>query len=239
MELKRAVLWIETSVLVALSTVIMTGTAAGQSIPLSPGIQEAWEGVVINSDFHRAYSISIFGLAELESPQPIRNSEYFAGLRVSRSFSEQYRLGLECLQDRFYLSNSALFLENRCAVDLVRRWVISPNTRVYLRPKVEFRSYAGTFDQRLKIQTEVLRDIHILRGTFRGYIEPAIDQRFHGFEKVTVHTGMLWSVSKRVKVELFNSVSVAKQPDIGVEALGMIVFVQLRNRDTVGGEVIR
>ena len=54
--------------------------------------------------------------------QPIRNSEYFAGLRVSRSFSEQYRLGLECLQDRFYLSNSTLFLENRCAVDLVRRW---------------------------------------------------------------------------------------------------------------------
>lgn len=239
MELKKAVLWIQTGVLVALSMVIMTGTAAGQSIPLSPRIQELWEGVVINSDFHRSYSVSLFGLAELESPRPLRNSEYFAGLRISRSFSEQYRLGFECLQDRFYLSNSALFLENRCAIDFVRRWTISPNTRIYLRPKVEFRSYAGTFDQRLKIQTELLRDIHAVRGTFRGYIEPAIDQRIHGFEKVTVHTGMLWSATKRVKVELFNSVSVAKQPDIGVEALGMIFFVQVRNRDRAGGEVIR
>lgn len=239
MELRKAVLWTLVGILVAVSIGIMPGTAVGQSIPLSPRIQELWQGVVISSDFHRAYSISLFGLAELESPQPLRNSEYFAALRVSRSFSEEYRLGFECLQDRSYLTNSALFLENRCTVDVVRRWAFSPNTRMYLRPKVEFRSYAGTFDQRLKIQTELLHDIHALKGTFRGYIEPAIDQHFHGFEKVTVHTGLLWPATKRVKVELFNSVSVAKQPDMGIEALGMMIFVQLRNGDRVGGEVIR
>lgn len=238
MESRKGVLWTQVGVL-ALSIWITPITAVAQSIPLSPRIQELWEGIVINSDFHRAYSISLFGLAELESPQPVRNTEYFAGLRISRSFSEQYRLGFECLQDRSYLANSALFLENRCAVDLVRSWAISPNTRMYLRPKVEFRSYAGTFDQRLKIQTELLHDIHNLRGTFRGYVEPAIDQHFHGFEKLTVHTGMLWPATKRVKVELFNSISFAKQPDLGIEALGMTIFVQLRNRDRLGGDVVR
>ena len=91
----------------------------------------------------------------------------------------------------------------------------------------------------MKIQTEVLRDIHTLSGTFRGYIEPAIDQRFHGFEKVTVHTGMLWSVTKRVKVELFNSVSVAKQPDTGVEALGMICSFNCETETGWEGELIR
>lgn len=120
MELRKAVLWKPVGVVVALSIGITPLTAVGQLIPLSPRIQELWEGVVISSEFHRAYSISLFGLAELESPQPLRNSEYFAGLRISRSFSEQYRLGLECLQDRSYLTDSALFLENRCAVDLVR-----------------------------------------------------------------------------------------------------------------------
>ena len=238
--LRKIVLWAEMNILIAISLTLMTPTtAAGQTNLVSPQIKEVWLGAVLNADFHGPYSVSFFGLAELASPRAFRNSEYFAGLRLSRTTSTTSRFGIECLQDRSYLSNSGLFLENRCATDFSRRWSVSSNTRIYLRPKLEFRSLSGTFDLRLKVQTELLQNVHALRGTFRGYIEPAIDQQFRGFEKVIVHTGMLWPVSKRVKFELFNSVSVAKRPDYGIEALGMVLFIQLQDNDRAGGEVIR
>lgn len=240
MQLRKIVLGAEMSILLAFSLTLMTPTTtAGQTNPVAPEIQEVWLGVVLNSDFHGPYSVSFFGLAELESPRAFRNTEYFAGLRLSRTISTTSRFGIECLQDRSYLSNSGLFLENRCAADFARRWSVSSNTRIYLRPKLEFRSFRGTFDLRLKVQTELLQNLRALRWTFRGYIEPAIDQQFQGFEKVIVHTGILWPVSKRMKFELFNSVSVAKRPDYGIEALGILIFVQSQNKDKAGGEVIR
>jgi hypothetical protein len=240
MEMRRASLWTQVNLLVVIwLSLLKPMTAVCQAVPLSPKIEEVWQGLVLNSDFRRNYSISFSALAELASPHPFRTSEYFAGLRISRSVGADFRVGVECLQDRSYLGNSSLFLENRCAVDVTKKWIFSPHTRIYLRPKVEFRSYTGTFDQRLKIETELLHDVHSLRGMFRGHIEPAIDQQFHGFEKATLHTGMLWPLGKRVKVEVFNSVSVAKRPDYGIEAVGTIVFIQLQNKESMGTEVIR
>jgi hypothetical protein len=221
------------------SALVLVMPALGQTVPQVHEIREVWQGVVLNSDFRETYTLSAFGLAELQSPHPYQNSEYFAGLRVSRQFSMAYRFGIECLQDREYLSNTSLFLENRCSLDLARKWSISPRTRFLLRPKLEFRSFGGIFDQRLKIQAELLHPLHPVRGTFRGFVEPAIDQQFHGFEKLTIHTGMVWPAGKRLKLEIFNSVSVAKKPDYGIEAVGMVIFVQLRNNDTTGGEINR
>jgi hypothetical protein len=221
------------------SALVIVMPALGQTVPQVQEIREVWQGVVLNSDFHEIYTLSAFGLAELQSPHPYQNSEYFAGLRVSRQFLTAYRFGIECLQDREYLSNTGLFLENRCSLDLARKWSISPRTRFFLRPKLECRRFGGMFDQRLKIQAELLHAVHPVRATFRAFIEPAIDQQFHGFEKLTIHTGMLWPAGKRVKVEVFNSVSVGKKPDYGIEAIGMVIFVQLRNKGRAGGEINR
>lgn len=86
-------------------------------------------------------------------------------------------------------------------------------------PKFEFRSFTGRFDERLKIQAELLQHLHRVRGTFRGFIEPAIDQQFRGFERVTIHIGMLWPATGIMKLEVFNSAGIAKCRSLGSKLL--------------------
>jgi hypothetical protein len=222
------------------SSLLLTAMpVAGQAVPQSQEIQEVWQGVVVNSDVFGSYSLSVFGLAELPSPRLFRGSEFFAGPRISRPIAKAFRLGIECLQDRKYRSDSSLILENRCAVDVARKWDLSPRAKFYLRPKLELRSLGGTFDQRLIIRGELLRDVRALRATFRGFTEPVIDHQFGGFEKLIVHAGMVWPMGRKIRVEVFDQLNLAKKPDSVVEAIGTVIFVQLRNKDKAGGEINR
>jgi hypothetical protein len=208
---------------------LVSSAALGQS-QAEVRVQETWHGLVVNSDIHGNYSLTVFGMSQLESPHMFRDSDYFAGVRISHSMSEASRLGVEYVQDRAYLHDSSLFLENRCSIDYLHRWKPPSWTTFYLQPKLELRRIAGTFDQRLKVHGEVLRRISAVRGTVRAFAEPAFDRDFHGFEKAVVHTGVLWPAGARLKLELFNSITIARPPDYNVEAVGVLIFVQLRNK---------
>ena len=240
MEWRRFTKRASTIVCGAFSAVLLIHVyVVGQTGSEGHQVQEVWQGLVLSFDVHRSYSLSVRGLTKLESPHMYRDSEYFAGLRISHPVAKAFRFGIECLHDRAYLSNSSLFLENRCAVDVLRRWDISPATNLYLQPKLELRSLAGSFDQRLKLRAELLHHLPAVRGTFRIFLEPAIDRRFHGFERITAHAGILWPVGKRIKIEIFDSAIVAKRPDYNVDAIGMMVFVRLRNKEKGASEIAR
>ena len=223
----------------AFSVVLLLAVDVVGQMPRVHPVQELWPGLEVSSGIIGSYSLSAFGLAELKSPRPYRDSEYFGGLRISHPVSNTLRVGIECQHDRTYLNDSSLFLENRCAVDVVRRWDLSPTTKVSLQPKLELRKFGGIVDQRLKFRGELLQDLCAIKGTFRAFLEPAIDRESHGFEKITAHAGVLWPVGKRIKVEIFDTVTIARKPEYNVDAIGMIFFVRLGKKDNRGCEINR